>query len=130
MKLLICFFALLITLWGDELLVSFRIVTQNNRVSSQQFTVAKAMIPAKNPQIIAEFELPIGENEHENGAVKIVQNHQDELLAELMKHRILMTDNAESRVENIRAKTVITLPSVRISASVKEDLVSIAVIQN
>ena len=130
MKVVICFFVLLIAAWSDELLVSFRIVTQNNRVFSQQFTIAKAMITAKNGQIITVFELPISENESENGAVKILQHHQDALLEELMKRRILITDNAESRSDNISAKTVITLPTVRIRATVKEDLVSIAVLQN
>lgn len=130
MKVVICFFVLLIAAWSDELLVSFRIVTQNNRVFSQQFTIAKAMITAKNGQIITVFELPIDENESENGAVKILQHHQDALLEELMKRRILITDNAESRSDNISAKTVITLPTVRIRATVKEDLVSIAVLQN
>ena len=111
-----------------EFLISYRGVTAEHRFLSDRFYAAAAMMPLKDPRTIGEFTLPI-DPDQPLAPTQFLNHHQDAILEELMQQGILLTDAQQSTQAGTRTKTVITLPTIRIRLSVKEDLATIAVIE-
>ncbi len=111
-----------------EFLISYRGVSAEHRFLNDRFYVAAAMMPRPNGRIASEFTLPI-DGDKRLTPTAFLTHHQDAILEQLMKRGVLLTDAQQSTSVDTTTKTVITLPTIRIRLSVKEDLATIAVIE-
>ncbi|MDR0665287.1 MAG: hypothetical protein LBF86_07200 [Helicobacteraceae bacterium] len=115
---------------ADEYLIGYRQSSAKHAILSEKLTIAKAMVVSKSARVKNGFSFEIEPRESELSVTKLLEAHQDELLENLFKNGVLLSDAAESRRRDVGSKTVLTFPSARIGVFVKEDMVTILVYEN
>jgi hypothetical protein len=121
---------LILSLNAREFVVGYRQSSAKHAILNENLTIAEAMIAVKSPRIKSSFAFEIAPNERDLSLAKLLKNHQDELLENLFKNGVLLSDEANLRRNGVDSKSVLTLPSARIGAFVKEDMVTIVVYED
>lgn len=129
LKFVLTLLALALPFWGEELIVSYRGVYMEHRVYNQSFQVTRAMVPHGDRKVVAVFELPLERGDEEKTFTRWIYDNQEQIIDRLFEGGILLTDTGENTAVNTRTKTVIVLPALRLRASIKGNLVSIAVLE-
>ncbi|MDR2639401.1 MAG: hypothetical protein LBC09_06175 [Helicobacteraceae bacterium] len=115
---------------AEEFIVAYRQASANHAALNEKLTIAKAMVAFKSSRVKYGFDLEISPQEGKLGAARLLRLYQDDLLENLLKNGVLLTDAAKYGRNGADSKTVLTLPPTRIGAFVKEDMVTIVVYEN
>jgi hypothetical protein len=130
MKIVFCLLLLFSHAATDDFLLSFRQSARNHAILNEKLLIARAMIPAENRDLESSFTLSIAPLHRGKSLYELLNAHRDELLETMLQNGILLTDSAETTPSATRAKTVITIPTVRISAVIKGDTVKISIYES
>ena len=127
MRIILLFSLLLGTLsaW-DEFIITYRGVVKENRLYSEQFNVAKAMVKSRGKTRVFLTTIPYRK---ELSIPALLRENQDLISEELFKQGILTNDALNSQKYTMETKTVITLPPTRITVTIKEDSANIHLIK-
>ncbi|MCV6607637.1 MAG: hypothetical protein OIF32_05450, partial [Campylobacterales bacterium] len=77
-------------------------------IKTDRFSVSKSMLIEKELNPFASFEIEVEENEKLNS--KFFKKYQDEIVNQLLKKGIFITDNSTVKEKRENLKTVLTLP--------------------
>ena len=127
MRIILLFSLLLGTLsaW-DEFIITYRGVVKENRLYSEQFNVAQAMVKSRGKRRVFLTTIPYRK---ELSIPALLRENQDLISEELFKQGILTNDALNSQKYTMETKTVITLPPTRITVTIKEDSANIHLIK-
>jgi hypothetical protein len=130
MRLLLCAFFLVSFVGAEEYIVAYRQASARHAILNERLTIAKAMIPFGSDRVKSSFSFEIERKDGKLDALKTLKLYQDDLLENLLKNGVLLSDAAKAGRNGADSKTVLTLPPTRIRAFVKEDMVTIVVYEN
>jgi hypothetical protein len=115
---------------AEEYIVAYRQASAKHAILNEKLTIAKAMVASKSARVKYGFDLEIDPQDGGLSLTRLLRRYQDDLLENLLKNGVLLTDAAKYGRGGADSKTVLTLPPTRIGAFVKEDMVTIVVYEN
>ncbi|MDR1911712.1 MAG: hypothetical protein LBQ52_05125 [Helicobacteraceae bacterium] len=130
MKAFLFLFFYVLGAFADDYIVSFRQVSANHTIANEKLMIAKAMLPSQFKRYKSVFSFEIGTQSAKLPISAILKLRQDDLLENLLKNGVFLSDAGVSRRSGAGAKTVLTLKATRINAVVKDDMVTIAVYED
>jgi len=128
--LLFAMFFLFQALYGapstEQYLVSYRSVVQEHKLFSENFRVSRSMM--EEEQAVPSFSFTL-ENDGSPSVPAFFRNNQDAITQVLFRKGIMLTDRQTTGSYDTTSKTVLYMPPTLITVTVKEDLVTIGLIE-
>lgn len=116
---------------SDELIISYRAITENNILFGEEFNVSKVLKKTNQYYVIGECNFINNDDNNETNTIKIIKHHKEEMLNCFSKNvNAKIIDTIKSINNVVNSKTSFAIPPQRVITNIDNALIQIKIIKS